>query len=224
MKLRISMLAVVVALMSTGCSKFFVVKDKYDAVKKVALVQYAINPHMMLGTANADEAKFETAAKNTASFVKTMSGPAYTVMPMEELLANAGYKGKDAVEGYYTAKGMKFVTDDTKAIEAATLSPDNAKALCAALGVDGVAVIYDSWGMETYAFGFRGHTLNSYSFGLYDKDGTKVWSDTIYNSASEEGFPVAGGVIATDVATWVLNGNQSFEAALVKAKKNLGQP
>ena len=225
MKLRLSMLVAAVALLSTGCNKFFVVKDKLDAVKKVAVVSYVINPHIMLGTASADEAKWDVAAKNVASYVKVMTAGDMMVVPAEEVIASEKYKamGKETVDGYYTAKGMRFFSDAREELEGALIPPDTAKALAEGLGVDGVIVIYDSWGLESYAFGFRGKTNNTYSFALFDKSGTKVYSDTIYGAKSEEGFALAGGVISTDVATWVLNNNQSFESALTTAKAKLGK-
>lgn len=220
MKLRLSVIGILIALTFTACgSRFFVVKDKYDSVKKVALVQYTINPHIALGTASTDDAKWEVVAKNLPSFVKAMSGSNYVVSAPDEVLGNAAYKaaGKEHFEGYYTGKGMRVFSDVSDQVEAATISPEQAKALCAALNVDAVAVVYDSWGIDSYAMGFKGRTMNTYVLNMFDKEGNRVWGDTVTGSA-EEGFPMVAGVISTDVPTWVLNNNQSFEAALATAK------
>lgn len=224
MKLRLSLLVVLVGVMSTGCSRYFMQKDKFDAVKKVAVVSYTIDPHMLLGTASADDAKFNTAAKNVETIVKNMSGGEMVVVPAAEVMNNEKYKamGKEAIDGYYTAKGMRILTEDSEQLNQATITPDTAKQLAEALGVDGVVLVHDSWGMEQYALGFKGRTRNNYSFTMFDKDGTKVWSDTVSGS-SEEGFPLAAGVIATDVDNWVVNNNQSLEAAMVEAKKHMGK-
>lgn len=223
MQLRHFAVVAVLALFSTGCaSKFFIQKDAYAGVKKVALVQVAINPHFLLGTANADEAKWDTAAKDWEVFGKEMAG-AYAVVPLAEMTANAGYTGaggKDKWEGYYTAKGALFFSADEDALQAGTLTPDVAKKLCEALGVDGVATMYESWGTESYALGFRAHSRNGYVFNLYDKNGTRVWGDVVWGT-SEEGMGLTGGVISTDVATYVLNNGQALTAALKDANEHI---
>lgn len=223
MKLRHLAVVAVAALFATGCaSKFFIQKDAYAGVKKVALVQVAINPHFLLGTANSDEAKWETAVKDWEVFGKEMAG-AYTVMPLAEMTANAAYTGaggKAAWEGYYTAKGAMFFSADEDSLQAATLTPDVAKKLCEGLGVDGVATMYESWGIESYALGFRAHSRNGYVMNVYDKNGTRVWGDVVWGT-SEEGMGLTGGIISTDVPGYVLNNGQALTAALKDANAHI---
>jgi hypothetical protein len=206
-----------------GCSHFFIVKDRYDAVKKVALVQYAINPHFLLGTPNADESKWDTAESNIAIFAKEL-GSGWQVMPKAEMIANPAYTAasKELVDGWYTAKGMRFFSDQRKELTMAMLTPDQAKSLAAGLGVDAVAVIADSWGIDS-AF-FTGHTNNDYVISLYAADGTLIYTDAAYRNRSDEGFAVPpGGAVATDVPKWVLNNNQSFTAAVAQLKARLAK-
>lgn len=223
MILRHFAVVAVLALFSTGCaSRFFIQKDAYAGVKKVALVQVAINPHFLLGTANADEAKWDTAAKDWEVFTKEMAG-SFAVMPLAEMIANPAYTGaggKASWDGFYTAKGAMFFSPDEDTLRAGTLTPDVAKKLCEGLGVDGVASVYESWAIESYALGFRAHSRNGYVINLYDKNGTRVWGDVVWGT-SEEGMGLTGGVISTDVATYVLNNGQSFTAALAAANKHI---
>src|SRR4051794_39921020 len=111
MKKSISLLAVALSFVFAACgAAFFVQKDKADAVKKVAVVQYAINPHMLLGPAAVDDAKFNVAAKNVETFGKEL-GNTYQVIPAADVLANAGYTGaggKPQWDGYYSGKGMHY--------------------------------------------------------------------------------------------------------------------
>lgn len=225
MKPRYSLVLASIALFSTGCaSKYFIQKDAYTAVKKVALVQHAINPHFLMGTANSDEAKTVTAEKNYEVITKEMA-PSYAVLPLAEMTGNAAYTGaggKDKWDGYYSAKGAMFFSPDEEQLEAATIPADTAKKLCEGLGVDAVAVIYESWGIESYALGFRAHSRNGYVMNMFDKNGAKVWGDVVWGT-SEEGMGLTAGIISTDVATYVLNNGQAFGAALKEAQEHIAK-
>jgi hypothetical protein len=224
MKTRFAALISVVALVGSACgAAFFVAKDKTDAVKKVALVQYAINPHILLGPAAVDDAKFNIAAKNVETFGKEL-GNTYQIIPAADVLANAGYTGaggKPAWDGYYSGKGMHYFSADEDSLTQATLPPDVAKKLCEALGVDGVVAVYDSWGVQTFAMGFQGHSLPSYTINMFDKDGNRVWGGQV-SGESETSFATPGGVISTDVEVWTKANNESFTVALSQVKTNIG--
>lgn len=223
MKLRFSLVLASIALFSTGCaSKYFIQKDAYSGVKKVAVVQHAINPHFLLGTANAEEAKPATVEKNFEVITKEMAG-SYAVMPLAEMVANPAYTGaggKTAWEGYFSAKGAAFFSPDEDTLQAATITADTAKKLCEGLAVDAVVVIYESWGIESYALGFRAKSRNGYVMNMFDKNGTKVWGDVVWGT-SEEGMSLTAGVISTDVPTYVLNNGQAFTAALKEANEHI---
>ena len=225
MKLRYSLVLASIALFSTGCaSKYFIQKDAYAGVKKVAVVQHAINPHFLLGTANSDEAKTKTVEKDVEVMTKEMAG-SYAVTPLAEMVANPAYTGaggKNAWEGYYSAKGAAFFSADEDMLQAATIPADTAKKLCEGLGVDAVAVIYESWGIESYALGFRAKSRNGYVINMFDKNGTKVWGDVVWGT-SEEGMGLAAGVLASDVDTYVLNNGQAFAAALKEANEHIAK-
>lgn len=223
MKLLNAVLVASIALFSTGCAKaYFIQKDAYTGVKKVALVQHAINPHFLLGTANSDEAKLGTAEKDFEVLGKEMAA-SYAVTPLAEMVANPAYTGaggKAAWEGYYSAKGAAFFSADEDTLQAATIPAETAKKLCEGLGVDAVAVIYESWGIESYALGFRAKSRNGYVMNMFDKNGTKVWGDVVWGT-SEEGMALTAGVISTDVPTYVMNNQQAFTAALKEANDHI---
>ncbi len=225
MKLRFSLVLASIALFSTGCaSKYFIQKDAYTQVKKVAVVQHAINPHFLLGTANSDEAKTGTVEKDFEVITKEMAA-AYAVTPLAEMTANAAYTGaggKDKWDGYYSAKGAMFFSADEDTLKDAVIPAETAKKLCEGLGVDAVAVIYESWGIESYALGFRAKSRNGYVMNMFDKNGTKVWGDVVWGT-SEEGMGLTAGVISTDVPTYVLNNGQAFSAALKEATEHIAK-
>ncbi len=211
--------AIVASLALTGCSRFFIVKDSYNAVTRLALVQYAVNPHIMMGTVNSDEAHFGVANANVKSFVDKMNGKPFSVMPIEEMKANPGYTGSAALDGYFTAPGMKFFTDD-KGASKAELSADTAKQLCAALNVDAVAIIYDSWGQQSAAMGFQAKASPVTFASIYDKTGSRIFSDVVH-STSDESMASPGGIIATDVATVVKSFNEAFNMSLDEMVKHI---
>jgi hypothetical protein len=225
MKLRNSIVLACIALFSTGCgSKYFIQKDAYTGVKKVALVQHVINPHLLLGTANSDEAKLGTAEKDFEVLTKEMAS-SYAVTPLAEMTANPAYTGaggKAAWEGYYSAKGAAYFSADEETLQSATIPAETAKKLCEGLGVDAVAVIYESWGIQSYAMGFRAKSRNAYVMNMFDKTGARVWGDVVWGE-SEEGMPLAVGVLATDVPTYVLNNTQAFTAALKEANEHIAK-
>jgi hypothetical protein len=224
MKTRITLLVVALSFVFAACgAAFFVAPEKKDAVKKVAVVQYAINPHMLMGPVQADDAKFNVAAKNLETFGKEL-GNTYQVVPSSEVLANAGYTGaggKPTWDGFYSGKGMHYFSADEDSLTQATLTPDVAKKLCEALGVDGVVAIYDSWQIQTFAMGFQGHSLPSYTINLFDKSGARVWGGQV-SGESETAFATPAGVISTDVDTWTKANAESFTVAMGQVKTNIG--
>ena len=222
MKLRNSLVLVFVALSFVGCgSKYFMMKDAYTPVKKVALVQYAINPHLLLGNPSTDDARNGTAATSWDTYSKVMANQ-YQVMPFAEMTANPGYTGgKPTWEGYYTAKGAHYFSADTDTLEAATIPADTAKKLCEALGADGVVVVYEGWGMQTFAFGFKGHSFNSYVINLFDKTGARVWGDVVWGESEGDGFATPGGVVATETPIYIQQNTSAMTVALNLAQAHI---
>src|SRR5687767_4833516 len=81
MKMRLAALFSVLTLILAACgASFFVAPDKKDAVKKVAVVQYAINPHILMGVVNDENAKLEVAKANVETFGKEL-GNTYQIVP-----------------------------------------------------------------------------------------------------------------------------------------------
>jgi hypothetical protein len=210
MKLKLHSLVLFAAFFAlNGCSRFFIVKDKYDSVKKVAIVQYSINPQFLMGTPNDPAAKTEVAAKNIEIFTKEL-GSGWQVTPIDEVVANPAYKsaGKPD-EHFYGAKDMLFFTDEYGALSQATIPPEKAKDLATALGVDAVVCIAEQWSVQSSFF--NGNTVNTYYVNMFDKDGQRIWGDAASGMASEQTFGVPpGGAIATEIPIWVKANSESF--------------
>jgi hypothetical protein len=225
MKMRLVAVCSLLALAVAGCgAAFFVAKEKTDAVKKVALVQYTINPNILLGVAAEENAKFEVAKTNVETFGKEL-GNTYQVVPAADVLANpayAGAGGKPTWEGYYSGQGMHYFSADENGLTQATLTPDVAKKLCEALGVDGVVAVYDSWGVQSIAMGFKGHTLSRYAINLFDKDGNRVWGGEVSGESSTDFDTPPGGSVSAGIDVWAKANSESFAVALSQVKTNIG--
>jgi hypothetical protein len=221
-RFALSFAVVFAALMGTGCGRYFIKKDAYNAVKKAALVQYAVNPHMLLGTPSADDVRNGTPERNVASFIKEMNGKPYQLVPTAEMIANPGYvTAPDKLEGYHTAKGMRFFGDSTAAQEA-SLTPEQAKKLCADLGVDAVIAVYESWGQVSRAMGFKAAVRSYFFVNMYDKNGTRIWGDLV-SGESEESVAAPGGVFATDPESMMGLFNAAFVTATKELSAHLGK-
>jgi hypothetical protein len=221
MKLRFAIAVVAVSMLFAACGRFFIVKDKFDATKKVALVQYAINPAFLLGYPNSDDAKLLTATQNIATFQKQMAN-VFEVVPADAMQGNAGYSasGKPSIDHWYSAKGMRFFDEDQ--IREGGLPPDVAKKLCADLGVDAVVTITESWGQPQVSW-FKGTANNTYYVNAYDKDGTKIWTDAAFGHSNETFGVPPGGVIASDNDNWQKVQGEAFNDALAQFKGRLGK-
>jgi hypothetical protein len=222
MKLRLIVVSLVAAVLFAACGRFFVVQDKLNSAKKVALVQYAINPHFLLGYPNDPNVKVVTAQHNMEQFQKDM-GNVFEVVPAATVTGNADYTavGKPNVDGWYSANGMRFI-DDQNLNSGELLDPEVAKKLCAALGVDAVVTITDGWGQAGGGF-FKGIAQNSYYINAYDKDGTKIWTDYAMGRSTETFGVPPGGVITSDDANWAKVQSEAFADALSQFKGRLGK-
>jgi len=226
MKMRFAALLSLAAFVFVACgASFFVAPEKKDAVKKVALVQYAINPHILMGVAAEENAKLEVAKTNVETFGKEL-GNTYQIVPAGELLANPAYTGaggKPTWEGYYSGQGMHYFSPDEESLTNATLPPDVAKKLCEALGVDGVVAVYDSWIIQQFGFmNLKAHTLPRYTINLFDKDGNRVWGGTVSGESQTELDTPPGGAVAAGVDMWAKANGESFTVAMQQVKANIG--
>ena len=182
-------------------------------VRRVALVQYAIAPDLLLNTKAAQEARPLTAAAAWAVLARELG---FEVLPLAEMLANPAYEaagGRPSWEGYATAPGARFFSADAAALDRAELPADTAKRLCEALGVDAVVAVRDRWSVEHYQLGFRARAVNAYAVSLYGTSGALLWSDEA-GGESDEGMPATAGVLSADAATWARANAQAFAAAL----------
>lgn len=208
----------------TGCVSSTFNKAAYDGVKKAAVVQYALNPSVILGTTNSAEARQKSADANSAQVAAKLAGLGFEIISLEQVKNTDGYKslGSDSVKGYYLPEGSRvFNTKDTRT---AGLTPEEAKALCAALGVDAVITATENWSLQQRAMGFKGVLSSGLIVAMYDKDGVPVFKNYAQQPA-EQSFPLAAGVVSGSVDMVRASAEDSvgkslavINAALTKAK------
>jgi hypothetical protein len=220
-----SLAVIVIALVSSGCaSRFYIQKDKYLALKRLALVQYGGNTGIQMGTANVPEAQTEIATTNYAIFVEKMNGHPYQVLPMSAVISNATYKsvGKAEFQGFYTAPGLRFLSTSEDAINDAQIGGPLAAKLCEALKVDAVAVLSERWALTPYAMGFKSYASPVIAVVVYDHTGARIFEDDARED-SQEGMATPAGVVSTDVKNLVLNFNQSFRASMASLQQHIAE-
>jgi hypothetical protein len=213
---RLKVSALALCLLSS-CA-FHVVRPKLDAVKRIALVQYVINPHLTMGYTVSDNAKVIPATSDIEVFSRMLS-ERFQVMAPFEVVSNPDYQalGKDKVDGWYTAAGMRIVDD--RHLKQGHIDREVAIRLCAALKVDAVVAITNSWG-EGLAGVFQATARNIYALSAYDTDGEKIWSDTVYGLSQHTFGTPPGGVISDD-ASWAQLQGEAFAGAVDQFKRHL---
>ncbi len=197
---------------------FHVVRPKLDAVKRIALVQYAINPHVTMGYTLSDNAKTIPATADIETFSRMLS-ERFQVMAPFEVVSNPDYQalGKDKIDGWYTAAGMRIV--DERHLRQAHLDREVVIRLCAALKVDAVVAVTNSWG-EGLAGLFHATAQNIYSLAAYDTDGERIWSDTVYGISTHTFGTPPGGVVSDD-ASWAQLQGEAFAGAVDQFRRHV---
>src|SRR4051812_5050387 len=89
---RIFALAAFAALLASCGPKLVFNKSAYDGVKKVAVVQYAVNPGGLLGATNANDVQKAVAEANLKNVVEKLSGLGYEIIPIDQVKANEAYQ------------------------------------------------------------------------------------------------------------------------------------
>jgi hypothetical protein len=219
-------LVVAVAALSllSGCSHITLNKAGYEQVKKVAIVSYALNPSIILGTTNSEEARQKTVDANVKIVAEKLAGQGFEIVPVDEMKGGEAYKGigRDKEEGYFLPAGFRAMAEG-RDNDGAVLQPDRAKTLCEKLGVDGVIAVSERWSIQAYAMGFRAKFISPLYVAMYDKSGQKVWSDMAMGE-SNDGITLApGGIVADSVENVVANASQSVSASVTKIKGNLAE-
>ena len=160
------------------------------------------------------EAKPAVVEKNYEIFSKAM-GNDWQIMPLAEMTANAAYTGAGMAEarGWNTGKGLRFFSDAWGDLSSATIPPEEAKKLCAGLGVDAVVMVSETWNIQQSFF--NGQTVNDITVNMFDKDGTRVWGDSAFHRESDTSFGVPPpGVVAAEPEIWVKACGESMTKAV----------
>jgi hypothetical protein len=206
---------------------FRMLRPQYDAVKHVAIAQFAIYQGPLGGVAGTPEARWEAAARHADKLARAMSDT-WRVVPLAKMESHPAYaKSRLQFEGWFTAKGMRFFADPME--DYYEQPPPPVRQLCKDLGVDGVLIVTEAWnfGGKSGPFVQRraivtGPVLTFHMFNLLSCDGRVVWSD-FADGESTDSLEVEGLNVTATPAAWAAATDQSFDRALAQIRARLKQ-
>ncbi len=157
----------------------YVRSDSIARVRRLAIVQYVINPHVYTGTLGISKVRNRVIETNIVTFGQLIAHRGWQLMPLAEVVSARVYQsGQVALPGYFTMTGMRFFTGAER-VEQAMLDPTTASTLCDYLGVDAVVAIYDSYELIDNGPPFvpKSSANSKIVLNAYDRSGAVIWSD-----------------------------------------------
>lgn len=146
----------------------------------------------------------------------------YQVVKASTFVKNKAYQNQ-AVErtlGVYVpiVKGDKLgvFTQDSRSIKRGDLAPEKAQALCKALGVDGVFLIFSEWTAKTGGFVPLTKAVSKNIVSLWDAQGKKVFTRRVDKMGSRTiGGMGVKAVTADTISEWTGTYKQSLDIILM---------
>jgi hypothetical protein len=177
----------VLALGLAGCRHVTIDRPRFERIKRVAVVQYALNPAPQgafgLGAAAiamSSPAELEALVASRVDTFGQRMGDRWQFVPRSEVSASpAACEGGHAeVTGWLTPRGMCLFNTDDRGLTDATLPPPVARSLAERLGVDGVIVVSET--MEVWTTRGGSSLRKRFRLNLYDREGAPAWTDAVY--------------------------------------------
>lgn len=160
--------------------------------------------------------------KETASMLAATEaelGKRWKVKPASEFIGDAAFR-QLAVDNQLTAilpllngQELPLFTSNAKELKKCDIDPEKAKALCAALKVDAVVVIFSEWASKTGGFVPTTKAMTKNLVGIWDASGKKIAFERI-DMVGEKTLGMGGGMTVDDktIGEW----STSYEKSLVK--------
>jgi len=180
----VASLAVLSMLSACGGGNF---KADLDASKqkkaKIALVSLTVSDFgrsLQFGNAAGVGELITKKMDEMTAVTEATLGSAWTVVPSASVVASEGYtklaKG-EAKDNMFTASNMKLFSAERGDLVKTRLDPQTAKDLCAALGVELVAVIYSEWTTVTGGFVPTTKAYAKTVVSIWDNQGRQLFKD-----------------------------------------------
>ena len=186
-RFTLSVAAVAAVSMLAACGGGSNLKADLDASKqkkaKIALVSLSVSDFgrsLQFGNASGVGDLITKKMDEMAVLTEASLGTAWTVVPAASIVANDGYlklAKAEAKDNLYTATHMKLFSADRSDQVKTRLDPQMAKDLCAALGVDLVAVVYSEWTTVTGGFVPTTKAYAKTVFSIWDNQGRQLYKD-----------------------------------------------
>lgn len=184
-----AVLCLAVIMSGTIMGSFAFAKDT-SAIKKVAVVSFSVSD--VAGTVRAGSVGTSSVAGLMKSKVNGMLAEAekklgrkWTVVKASSFITNAAYRGQ-SVENKLTVflptvggKVMPVFTQVGKEIKGGQIDPDKAKAICKALGVDGIVLIFSEWSAKTGSMVPTTKAITKNVLTVWDRNGTMVFKKRV---------------------------------------------
>lgn len=186
MRRNLTLVAAFAALsMLAACGGGSALKAELDATKqkkaKIGLVSLTVSDFAgTLQFGNKSDVAALITKKTDEMVVQTEQalGAQWTVVPTATLVANENY-GKlaksEVKENVFTATGMKLFAADRSDMVKTAIDPKLATDLCAALGVDLIAVLYSEWTTRTGGIVPVTKAYAKTVFAIYDNQGRQLY-------------------------------------------------
>lgn len=153
------------------------------------------------------------------AFTEAELGKRWQVKPVKQFIGDPAFR-KLAVEHQLSAilpeiggHELPLFTADTKALKKCDIDPETAKALCAALKVDAVVVVFSEWASKTGGFVPTTKAVAKNLVGVWDASGKKVAFDRV-DMMGEKTLGAYGGMTVdeTTIGEWT----NAYQKSLVK--------
>lgn len=159
-------------------------------IKKIAIASFTVSD--MAGTVRVGSVGAKSVPKLISGAINGMLNDAekklghkWKVTATSSFIGSAGYRkqGVPKTLTVYVPKingmDMPVFTQESKEIKSGTIDPQKAAALCKALNVDGIVLIFSEWSAKTGNFVPTTKAITKNVFTLYDRSGRQVFKKRV---------------------------------------------
>jgi len=195
-------------------------------IKKVAVVSLSVSDwggSVRGGGIGGNMNKtLQNETNKTLADTETRLSKQYKVVNASSYVGKKAYRGQIAENGFkmfvpnVKGKDLGVFTADSRSLKHGDLAPEKAQALCKALGVDGVFLIFSEWTVKTGGFVPLTKAVSKNIVSLWDAQGKKVFTRRV----DKQGSRTIGGmgvkaVTADTVSEWTGTYKQSLDLILM---------
>lgn len=194
-------------------------------IKKVAVVSLSVSDwggSVKSNAAGGNVAKtMQDATNQMLADTESRLAQQYQVVKASSFIGKSAYQKEIAEHSFYmnvpqvNGKDLGVFTANGKALRRGDIDPAKAQALCKALGVDGVFVVFSEWTVRTGGFVPLTKAVTKNIVSLWDAQGKKVFTRRVDKQGSRTlGAMGIKAVTADTVNEWTGTYKQSLDLIL----------